>query len=407
MRTFSGTAGRSLLLVFAVLLASCSNASQDLQTTPLAPGGAPASAASRLIDAAVLLKGHVTPLKVLKLQAAGKLPAPVPLAVVRRQLEQFEERPRHRLHLPHDVGSVALWATTFLLGGTLIGLDTGAKKIVAAIDEGSSGCSLPTTVKIDSSQNIWSSCEIDNNVQEYSKDGVLEKTYDGGCPAPVSECEEYFSASFDESANSSDVFAGVALDEIETTSGTTIGTGFEWWPASTPSATPTLIALPYDDPVEEVNFMDLDTSGNIWFDYYGCSGSSCGYGLAEITKPTKDPKMVSILPIGSIEEAGGVYIGDHGKVLNVTDQETRITKQYKLPLSPSGKPFNKLGPTPADAIGFGDPVSGGFNKAETNLVFGDGYGWLDLGRVADNKWKVVQNINFWLPEGAGYTPSDR
>ncbi len=350
----------------------------------------------------------MTPLQLLELQAAGQLPAPVPRAAVRRQLAQFEQQRRHHLKLPHDTSSVAMWATTYLEGGTLIGLDASAKKIVAAINVGNAGCSLPTTVKVDRSQNVWSSCGVPNAAQEYSKDGVLKRAYVGGCPQPVSQCAAFIGESFDESADSSDVFTGLAFYELETTSSTTtIGSGFEWWPANSPSAAPTLIALPYGDPVEEVDFMDLDKSGNIWFDYYGCSGTSCGYGLAEITKPTKDPKMVSILPLGSIDEAGGVYIGDAGKVLNVTDQETRMTNQYELPLSPSGKPFNTLGPTRADALGLGDPVSGGFNQAETKLAFGDADGWLDLGKVPANTWKDVQNISFWLPEGADYTPSDR
>jgi hypothetical protein len=405
MRTPSGTASRSLLVFLAALLASCSNASQVLQTTPDGMEAGVDSGASRS-SAAILLKKRPTPLEVLKLQAAGKLPAAVPLAVVRRQLEQFEHPSHHRLRLPHDAGSVAMWATTYLDGGTLIGLNATGKKLVAAIDEGDV-CSLPTTVKVDGSRNVWSSCLIDNDVAEFSKAGVLKKRYDGGCPAPVSACEAFVGESFDESANSQDVFSALAFYELETSSGTTTGGGFEWWPASSPSATPTLIALPSDDPVQEVEYMDLDTSGNIWFDYYGCSGTSCGYGLAEITKPTKEPTMVSILPVGSIEEAGGVYVSDHGKVLNVTDQETRITEQYKLPLAPSGKPFNKLGPTRADALGLGDPVSGGFNQTETKLAFGDADGWLDLGNVAANTWKDVQNISFWLPEGAAYTPSDR
>ncbi len=392
MRTSSGMAGRSLLVVLAALLASCSNASQTLQTTPPGTGG-------------------MTALRFLKLQAAGKLPAPVPPAVIQRQLERLESRPRPRLEV-HDTGSVAIWATD-TPDNYLVGLDATAKKVVADIDVLSNNCYFPVTVKIDGSQDIWVACDTDADFTEslaleYNSKGRLLKTYEAACPAPASACESFFAESDDEAADSRHFFLGLSYYELETSSGTTTGSGFEWWPANSPSATPTLIALPYNDPVESVYYMDVDKSGNIWFDYAGNAGDGrFGYGLAEITNPTKDPKFIPILTPGAIIDGGGVDVSSHGKVLNVTDEGERLTKQYKLPLAASGSPFNILGPTRLNRWGFGEPVTGGFNKTETKLVFADLYNWLDLGVVATNKWAAKQNTGIIQPEGAAYTPSDR
>jgi hypothetical protein len=399
MRISSGMAGRSLLVVLAALLASCSNASQGLQTTPFGTGGLQARA-------------HMTPLQFLELQAAGKLPAPVPPAIVRRQLELLASRPRPSLNFGRKTAGVAIWVTD-TADNYLVGLDATVKKMVADINVEANNCYFPSTVKVDGSQNIWVACDTNDDftgslVQEYGSQGSLLETYNAACPAPVSACESFFAESDDEATDSRHVFLGLSYYTLETSSGTTTGSGFEWWPAKSPSATPTLIALPYKDPVESVYYMDLDTSGNIWFDYAGVTSlGQVGYGLAEITSPTKNPTFVSILPIGSIIDGGGVNVSDHGKVLNVTDLGERLTKQYKLPLAPSGSPFNILGPTRVNRWGFGEPVTGGFNKSETKLVFADLYNWLDVGTVSTNKWSTKQNTSIIQPEGAAYTPSDR
>lgn len=184
--------------------------------------------------------------------------------------------------------------------------------------------------------------------------------------------------------------------------------GFVWWEAGTPSATPTFVKAP--SWVTSVYYMDTDTTGTIWFDYDYCvSPSSCAFGLAEVIHPTRRrPKFLKILPPGALDFAGGVYVSDHGKILNVTDQDTRATYQYKLPVTPSSTPIDTLGPTRKNVFGDGDPISGGFNKTETNLAFGDGYGWLDVGTVKKNKWTAETSINFGpYLEGAAYTPSDK
>lgn len=57
--------------------------------------------------------------------------------------------------------------------------------------------------------------------------------------------------------------------------------------------------------------------------------------------------------------------------------------------------------------GLGDPIAGGFNKAETKLALGDDDGWVDKGTLSTNKWKTATSIDFVTPEGAAYTPSDK
>jgi hypothetical protein len=67
-----------------------------------------------------------------------------------------------------------------------------------------------------------------------------------------------------------------------------------------------------------------------------------------------------------------------------------------------------LGPTKENFLGQGSPLSGGFNKDDTKFVVGDSYGWLDIGKVADNVWKRRPSVNFggYVP-AAAYTPSDK
>jgi hypothetical protein len=194
--------------------------------------------------------------------------------------------------------------------------------------------------------------------------------------------------------------------------------GFFWWNANQPSATPTYITLGggiggNGGPPIIVYYMGVDSSGNIWFDYGIQFGSNpYTYGLAEITSPTSDPILKPIEPrnfVGGVyENPGGVYVSSHGKTLNVVDSLRREIFQYHLPLSPSGAPFNVLGPTYTDVQGYGFPVEGGFNKKETQMALGDVYGWLDFGAVSSNGWTAVANPNFYAGLfGAAYTPSDK
>jgi hypothetical protein len=415
MRSFPGTASRALIFVLAALFAGCSSTSQGTQALP---GGSTSQSMARAPGVLPFItKGPHSRMELLKLQAEGKLAGPVPRKALLREIKLLQSHSRPHFSVRHDSGVVGLWAT---VPGYdyLIGFNNRVKKVLTDIDTADNGCYEPITVKVDSSQNIWTACEYNSSfsealVQEYTSAGAFKDTYTQGCPASVSDCTWEFSDGFDSAANSSDVFSALDFYEYEVCNPSCTfydGAGFEYWPAGDPSATPTLISLGTDcDPICDVYYMDVDNSGNIWFDYYGedTTNDEFGYGLAEVENPTTSPTLVNILPVGSLGFPGGVYVSNSGSVLNVTDQDARTTKQYDLPLSPSGSPFNTLGPTPENLFGLGDPVSGGFNKTDTKMALGDAYGWLDKGTVSTNKWKLVSSPDLSEPEGAAYTPSDK
>lgn len=363
-----------------------------------------------------VIKGRIGPLELLRLQAEGKIPAPHPAEEMAEQLKLIEHHPRPRLARGH-AKHVSIWASETDYS-YLIGLVSSGRKAVAAINVGAEGCYYPQTIKIAASGDIWVACEYNAHfdgsaVQLYQSAGALINSYAAGCPAPVSECDYFTGYGYDGASNGTDVFAALAYSEEEvcTTSCTYVyGSGFEWWPAKSPSATPTYINLGNScQPVCETYFADIDTSGNLWVDYSGCSNSShCGEGLAEITDPTTDPTFNSIEPPGTYKCPGGVYVGHGGVNLSVIDACTRKIYVYTLPLSPSGSPSQTLGPTPVDYLGFGEPVSGGYNKTDSELAIGDAYGWLDLGKVSSNKWKDVDTVDLvGNVQGAAYTPSDK
>ena len=169
-----------------------------------------------------------------------------------------------------------------------------------------------------------------------------------------SGCSNWSSYGLDVATDAAgNVFAPLATYSFNYDDSQQNGSGFEWW--SSGSSSPTLITV----PVNSVYYADVDSAGNLWFDYSGCIGSQCGFGVGEIQTPTTTPTFVPILPPGSIEYPGGVYVSNHGLVLNVCDQGAQTIQQYSLPTMALGI---KLGPTPVNNVGFSAPVSGGFSK---------------------------------------------
>jgi hypothetical protein len=358
---------------------------------------------------------HRTPFSLLQMQAKGKIPGPFPVPVLRQQLKQIEGHPRPHLDVHGDAAQVGIWttasATDYLLGQSA---DGRKRKTLVAIDVEPLDCYDPIGVKVDDAQNVWVACAYNSNasaskVLEYNRAGTLEQTYNWQpCPPSASFCfTDGYDAAFDSKGH---VFASVAFYNYAVSSQEFAGAGFEWWNVKSPNS-PTLISTgDRCSPVCSLYFMDVDSSGNIWFNYSGVVGSQQGYGLAEITNPTTNPQIVYVLPIGTYQFAGGVYVSNAGKTLNVTDEMPRLIYQYHLPVKPNSKPFNVLGPTAPNGLGLGSPSSGGFNRSETRLVQADGYGWLDIGIASDNTWTRVQNPagNFALGlGGAAYTPSDK
>jgi len=353
--------------------------------------------------------------ELLKLEIAGKLAGPAPRDALKWQLQHIRGKARPQYHFRPDVPSAKAWSddTEF---GYLLGLSKRFKT-VSSIDVESNGCYDPVTVKIDHSHNIWAACEYGSSfeagaAQEYNSAGTLQATYNVGCPTNISpsQCEYFYSDTFDQFENSSYVFASLTSYEncyfvtnYDEQCGT--GAGFEYWPAGNPSAQPTLINVTSagSSSVYEIYYADIDSSGNIWFDYYGCEGSSCGYGIAKITSPTTSPNVVSVAAPGSLEFAGGVYASNGSTRVWVTDQEAGTTTEWT-----SGTPGTVIGPTKTNVEGDRDPVAGGFNSTDTKLGIGDAYGWADTCTVATNLCALHPSADMTDgAEGFAYQPSDK
>jgi hypothetical protein len=277
----------------------------------------------------------------------------------------------------------------------------------------------PQALKIDGSGNIWvaneysSAAMLGGTIIEFSSGGGHVESYPwSACPAGYKTCTGY---GLDAAEDASNVFAGVT--SWATTGPKAIGTGFEIFVLGEPSVQPTyLSAGTYCSPICKVLYLDVDRTGNLWFDFYGIGPPGCvagGYGLGEVTNPTDNP-VVSIIKApcahpfkaaGSV--AGGVYVSANG-YLNITNEKTRKTYQYALPVTAASPPAHVLGPTRA---ALGNPIEGGFNRVDTILAIGDAAGGLDIGRNLDippGRWGT-KNLRACTPgcNGAAFTPSDR
>ncbi len=391
----------SCAVVISALLAGCSNAPQMSQSLPLSSTGA-TQAAHVFTPGTTLPRGSMA---LLKAQADGKMAGPVPTRVLRQQVAQLQKQPHMHFNIRHGSGAVPLWSSMPDYN-IILGLNKRGSKVTTAINTESNNCEDPIGLKVDSSQNLWVGCEEnpDNDylgmLQEYSSSGALEASYNVACPSGDT-CQYTYGYGFDGAQNASNVFYSLTFYEFEIDSAYTYGGGFEYWPNGDSSAAPVLVpASPYGEPVYDVYYMDLDSSGNIWFTYYGCE-SSCGYGLGEITNPTSSPNFVDIEPPPFLQFAGGVYASNGGNTINVIDQDTHMVYQFNT----SGSETGTLGPT---AFGIGDPVTGGYNSADTKFAIGDAEDWLDVGTVATNTWKVSKaTLMISSMEGAAYSPSDK
>lgn len=401
--------------LIAVLLAGCSQPQSTQSLPPDSLGStAPNSGYARVT--ADIFKGGMTPSKMLRLQLEGRLPAPIPVKALRSELErQGHTRP----HLTsHAAAKVALWASNTNFS-YLVGI-TGTGQTASAIDLVQNGCYYPVALKVDHLQNVWTPCEATPSfngsgvLQEYGPSGTLKNQYNPACPSNVATCASFEGYGYDSGIDSSgNLFASMNLYSIETCNPdcvSNLGAGFEWWPKGNSSATPRLISVgPSCAPVCGVGYMDVDGSGNLWFDFAGYdSGGTFGFGLGEITNPTTHPVFRIVEPLGTYRFFGGVYVSNGGKTLNVVDQIALTISQYHLPVANGALPFNVLGPTPTTAFGVADPTAGNFDHADKTMALGDAGGWADIGKIGLNRWTVQTNPNFYSGiTGAAFTPSDK
>ncbi|MGC9992288.1 MAG: hypothetical protein ABSD52_07840 [Candidatus Cybelea sp.] len=420
MRLLSAYAVCVSAVINAAMLAGCSNIPQSTQALSGFPPPTLMATLSGGMPHYLRPNGRVGPisaLRLIRLQAEGKLPAPATPEVMALVLKQAAARPQTRAIIHGNTASVVIWAVNSN-AGYLAGQKKNGRKTISSIDAQAYGCLYPQGLKIDHSQNIWDACEYNGDlengvVQQFNSAGTFQNNYNVGCPQPTSECAYWYSYAYDVATDGAHVFAAIPYSEEEIcTSGCaySYGSGVEWWPANSPSSNPSYINLGQScEPVCTVYFMDTDSSGNIWIDYFGSNGSGNGYGLGEITNPTTDPQFVSIVAPGTFECGGGIYVStkNGAQAVNVSDECRRTISQYALPFVASESP-TILGPTKENFLGQGSPLSGGFNKDDTKFVVGDSYGWIDMGKVADNFWKRRPSVNFggYVP-AAAYTPSDK
>lgn len=415
MRIFLATAPG---VVLALLLAGCATSSQGSLSLPSSSSVSAPSSHGELQPVVdpnfVRHLGHLTPMKLLRLQAEGKLPGPVPRRVLERQLEQLQKEPRMKLHVRPDASAVKIW-TSMPSYNYLLGTGKSGKTVKYSLYTPDYRCYEPVALKVDHYQNIYAGCE-QNSLTGLNAVAYMDPFYFAGAiypvSCPVNYCSYTSSVGYDGGFNANLVVAALSyfdFTECTPSCGQDVhGAGFEWWPQGGGSGfnSPTLIALPYENPVYNVYYMDMDASNNIYFDYYGCEGTVCGYGLAEMAYSyLYSWSFISLEPIGTYGFAGGVYLSKGGSVLNVIDQDAHTVDQYSVPFTPSEAPFNVSGPT---GFGIGDPVSGAFDSSDKNMAIGDGDNFLDIGNVPPNKWKAAKSPLFINSlEGAAYTPSDK
>ena len=320
-------------------------------------------------------------------------------------------------HVRTEPAKVALWASNNF-DNYLFGVDATLNKTVVVIDTMGYSCYGPATVKVDHKRNVWIACNAIHPTsfaqyggeQEYGSDGEFKRSYRYDASAQCSHLPYCYAESLDGGPDKfGHVFAELSYGNFSQGSRMLLNPGFYWWNKDDRSAPATFIPVSlYCAPFCDVDYMDTDDDGNIWFDFHGpiLGNEQYSGGLGEVTHPTTKPSVKVILPPGSFRAPGGVYVSGHGTVLNVTDQLTRETYQYRLPVTPSSTPFNTLGPTRAKKKGESDPISGGFNKDESELALGDFRGAIDVGHVGTNSWTMRRNA-YCGCASAAFTPSDK
>lgn len=361
-------------------------------------------------------------MKLLELQAAGKLPGFAPRKVMERMLRYYQNHPHQQFGVHRNTPGISVWATNPEYS-YLIGMNKSTKKVVTYDATNNYGGSDPITVRVDHNRNAWVANENNSSsnggvVQEYNSSGSYQNSYSFSsyCPYSNAYCYGY---GLDSAENSSNVFAGNPYwyyDHCTTyTCSSDTGSGIYKFTAGDPSGGSTFYLFSdrndayncnsysnYDYACDEVYYMDVDGAGNVWFDFYN---QFYGAGLAELTQYGS---YNIVFQAGKYGFPGNVYVSSAGTVLNVTDQETRTTYQYRLPVTASSTPFASFGPTATNVQGLGDPIGGGMNATDTQMMFGDAEGWLDRCTISANKCNALANINFpGGSSGAAYTPSDK
>lgn len=416
MRLSLATAASIALAV--ALLAGCSSSTQGMSALPGSSSGTVVASRATLAPTAAGIGpralGPRIPAMIYQ-EAAGKAAAPVTHGVMQGLLATLEsgKRPKLARQGVRRGAKVGLWVAD-TGNAYLLGFSANGKSTINLVDAESNNCYLPIGLKVDHHKNLWVACQYNYNtfkngvIQEYSSAGVLLNTYnDTSCGA---SCGSSYEAGYpgDVAVDShGNVFASNIETQIVNCNPSctyTYSPTVAWWPSS--GGNPTFITDPNMAANPTMLFLDTDTAGNVYVDGDTSPNYPGSPQLDEISNPTTSPTISNLIPPGTITYGGGVYVSTKRGIqtLNVTDQNARTTSQYPLPF---GALSRLLGPTLKNFQGNGDPISGGFNKMDTDQVIADGYGWLDVGKIKTNVYSTLTNFNILNPEGAAYSPSDK
>jgi hypothetical protein len=188
-----------------------------------------------------------------------------------------------------------------------------------------------------------------------------------------------------------------------------------WWTTANQS-TGSSPSGSYTDPnLLEDFFADVDANGNVYVDGVTCTLVGL-YGCAQ-----QGPELDTITNImGSAPSAsndnismtfpGGIYALGNGQI-SVLDQGCSDigcgSDALYLYASLPGTPASTLYPPQSFQDGC-DPISAGYNKADSEVLIGDaGCRAGDLGNVSTKTWKNILNINFGVPVAGAFLKSDK
>jgi hypothetical protein len=255
LRLLSIAVGFSVSLA---MLAGCTSSTQETTGLPLSAG---ASQAFPRGVAQSMAGRKLSYLEFLKEQIEGKLLHYLPRTLLEIQYKGLREK-GPLPEVQRDSKPIGIWVANqhYLNGNNALGYLLGAtpKGRVVRVVPFTDGC-LPSTLKVDHSQNVWVGCEtmIDGMYEEYNSLGKHAATYNWleprlPCPPSYTYCYTLSAYGLDGAANASYVFGTV---ENTTTCYTNYGpsytcnlisaAGFEWWPRNNPSAFGTFVSL-YD-----------------------------------------------------------------------------------------------------------------------------------------------------------------
>jgi hypothetical protein len=395
---FSTVFVRFAPLVFVAAIAACS-ASSPINAVP--EQSAAAGPAAK--------QGYIPPEKMLELQIAGKIPSAFKRSVLKHILAEAREHRKPDVRVDTR-GIVGMWVANGYFG-YIFGQNKKGDHTIAAINTNKNGCYYNYGLKVDHDRNLWTSCY---NSSAASGGGVQEYAHGSSAPAGTyfdyfscgGSCEFYGFANDVAVDTSGHVFASNIVAELCKASGCSYSADpVTWWKASSPSSTGTGIV---DTDLQNAYYLDVDASGNLYVDGYGCvkGDGGCGYLLDEIDDPTgSSPTIKTLIKPNNAVILQGVYVSKGG-TLNVVEPNDRKIAQYALPFK-TGEQAKMLGPTVTDQAGYGMPADGGFNVNDTAMVLGDAWGWVDVGRMP-NHWNATIGININQDNlAAQYVPSDK